>query len=325
MRLRSLSACVALLLVWNGSAPRAWSQATAVAPREQLSQRFESSVEARYDQPYAGTNNPRQQLDLFLPKQRTSNKPLPIVVYVHGGGWVSGSRESYDLAAARLVSTGNYAAASVGYRLSGEAKWPAQIHDCKAAIRWLRGQAKELNLDPDRIGVLGSSAGGHLVTMLGLTADNKLLAGELGEYTSRSNRVSCVVNFCGPSDLTIPLMQGKRAEEDDPAVTGLIGGKIEDRLEVAKEASPLNYVSATAAPFLTAHGSNDQRVNFTNAVRLDAALRQAGASSLLIEITGGGHSMGGGQELAQRVEQFLDLHLRGIAAEISIVPIPTQN
>lgn len=284
-----------------------------------------AKVESRIDQKYAGTDNPFQMLDLYLPKTRSSDKPLPVIVYIHGGGWINGSRKGYANAAMAQAASGNYAAASIGYRLSREAQWPAQIHDCKAAIRWIRGHAKEFNLDPDRIGATGSSAGGHLVTMLGQTAKVKELEGDLGEYTSQPSHVTCVVNFCGPSDLVAPLMQGEAAEKDDPAVSGLIGGSVKDRADVAKAASPLTYVNSQGAPNMTVHGTKDMRVNYDNATKLDAALKKAGVESLLIPITDGGHGINGGPELAKRVQQYFDLHLRGMKTEIETSPIPTQT
>ncbi|MCE9530314.1 MAG: alpha/beta hydrolase [Planctomycetes bacterium] len=316
----TLKSAIVGCLLFAGSA---CAQEKAPSRREAIQKEYGATVEIKFDQPYAGNTNPKQMVDLYLPKKRASEKPLPVVVYIHGGGWSGGDRMGYGSAAARQASSGNYAGVAVGYRLSGEAKWPAQIHDCKAAIRWVRGHAKEYNLDPDRIAVEGGSAGGHLVSLLGLTAGNKELEGNLGEFTKLSSKVTCVVNRCGPTDMTKPLMQGDAALKDDPAVTGLLGGSIKDKLEAAKQASPLTYVTKDAAPFLTAHGSKDLRVNFTNATNIDAALKKAGASSLLIEVTDGGHSIGGGPELEKRVQQFIDMHLRDIKSEIPTTPIPT--
>ncbi len=313
-----------LLVLFLFLTTSAFAQDKAPNPRDAVKQKFDAAVEIRFDQPYAGNMNPRQMLDVYLPKKRSSDKSLPVVVFIHGGGWSGGDRAGYASQAAKQASSGDYAAISVGYRLSGEAKWPAQIHDAKAAIRWVRGHAKELGLDADRIAVMGSSAGGHLVSLLGLTAGNKELEGDVGTFGQFSSKVTCVINLCGPSDLTVPLMQGDAAKKDDPAVTGLIGGSLKDRLEVAKQASPLTYVTKDAAPFLTVHGTKDLRVNFTSAVNLDAALKKAGASSLLIAVTDGGHGIGGGPELERRVQQFIDLHLRAIPGTISTEPIPTQ-
>jgi len=144
----------------------------ATKPAAPPQSRVPEGVELKANLPYAGNDNPWQMVDLYLPKNRTPDKPLPVVVYLHGGGWSGGSRAGGGMAAGYAAS-GNYAGVSVGYRLSAEVKWPARIHDCKAAIRWIRGHAKEYNLDPDRIGVTGTSAGGHLVSLLGLTESVK--------------------------------------------------------------------------------------------------------------------------------------------------------
>ena len=285
--------------------------------------RVPDSVELKADLPYAGNDNPWQAVDLYLPKHRASEKPLPVVVYIHGGGWSGGNRRGGG-AAAGFAASGNYAGVSVGYRLSGEAKWPAQIHDCKAAIRWIRGHAKEYNLDADHIGVTGTSAGGHLVSLLGLTEGVKELEGSIGEFTGESSRVTCVANFCGPQDMASPLMQGDAALKDDPAVSGLLGGSIAEKAAEAKACSPLTYVHAGAPPFLTAHGTKDMRVNFTNATRLHEALTKAGDSSILLAMTDAGHGFGS-PELNKRVQQFFDMHLRGIKAEISPEPIPLPS
>ncbi len=282
--------------------------------------RVSDAVERKADLPYAGNDNPRQALDLYLPKKRSTDKPLPVVVYIHGGGWSGGSRAGGGMAAG-FAASGNYAGISVGYRLSGEAKWPAQIHDCKAAIRWIRGHAKEYNLDPDRIGVTGTSAGGHLVCLLGLTQGVKELEGSIGEFTSLSSRVTCVANYCGPTDMAAPLMQGEAALKDDPAVAGLLGGPIAEKAAEAKASSPLTYVGPGKPPFLTAHGTKDMRVNFTNATKLHEALTKAGNSSILLAMTDAGHGFGS-PELNKRVQQFFDMHLRGIQSEISSEPIP---
>ena len=282
------------------------------------------ALDIHLDLPYAGNDNPRQALDLFLPTKRATDKPLPVIVYIHGGGWSGGSRKGGG-PVSRYVATGNYAGVSVGYRLSSEVKWPAQIHDCKAAVRWIRGHAKEYNLDPDRIGVTGMSAGGHLVSLLGLTGDVKDLDGSIGEFTALSSRVTCVVNFFGPTDMASPLMQGDAALKDDPAVAGLLGGSLKEKAAEAKAASPLTYVHAGAPPFMTVHGTKDMRVNFTNATMLHEALTKAGSPSILLPITDAGHGGFTSSELDHRVQQFYDRHLRGIPAEIAtgaITPDP---
>ena len=292
----------------------------AAKPAAPQPSRVPDSVELKANLPYAGNDNPRQMVDLYLPKKRATDKPLPVVVYIHGGGWSGGTRAGGGMAAG-FAASGNYAGVSVGYRLSGEVKWPAQIHDCKAAIRWIRGHAKEYNLDPDRIGVTGTSAGDHLVSLLGLIDSVKDLEGSIGEFTSLSSKVTCVANYCGPTDMASPLMQGDAALKDDPAVAGLLGGSLKDKAAEAKAASPLTFIHAGAPPFLTAHGTKDMRVNFTNATKLHDALTKSGNSSILLAMTDAGHGFGS-PELNKRVQQFFDMHLRGIQSEISSEPIP---
>jgi len=303
-------------------------RATDAEYRAYLEKRFADTVDIRLNQPYAGNDNPKQQLDIFLPKKPKNGKPVPVIVMIHGGGWSGGDRKGYMGAAVGLAATGKYAAISVGYRLSGEKIWPAQIHDCKAAIRWIRAHAKELNIDADKIGATGGSAGGHLVTLLGLTAGNKELEGEVGENTATSSAITCVINFCGPSDMAAPLMQGEKAKTDDPAVKGLVGGPLKEKADVVKGTSPLTYVSAKAVPIMTVHGTVDERVNFNNAEKLEAALKQAGTVHYLVPMTGVGHGIPIVPELAKRMQQFWDMYLYGEKSEIStaaIEPTPAKK
>jgi acetyl esterase/lipase len=152
------------------------------------------------DIPYVPGGHERQKLDLYLPEVRTADaKALPVIVWVHGGAWLGGSREGCP--AVPYVRRG-YAVASVGYRLSQHAPFPAQVEDCRSAVRWLRAHAKEHGLDPDRFGAWGASAGGHLVALLGTAGD--VTAWDVGEHRDASPRVQCVVDWFGPSDfLTI--------------------------------------------------------------------------------------------------------------------------
>ena len=179
-----------------------WSQDLDAQRKNSQSSAEKNQVELRLDQPYAGNENAKQRVDLYLPKKRNTDKPLPVVALIHGGGWVNGDRLGYAAAAIQFSRTGDYAAVTVGYRLTKEAHWPAQVYDCKAAIRWIRAHAKEFNLDPDKIAVMGSSAGGHLSSLLGTSGDVKVLEGDLGPNTTFSSRVQCVVNLCGPEDFT---------------------------------------------------------------------------------------------------------------------------
>jgi acetyl esterase/lipase len=298
---------------------------TPVDPKQRAREAAENNaVELRLDQPYAGHTNPKQAVDVYLPKQRKTEKPLPVIALIHGGGWVNGDRLGYAAQAIQFARTGDYAAVTVGYRLTGEASWPAQIHDCKAAIRWIRANARALNVDPERIAVWGSSAGGHLSSLLGTSGDVAALEGELGPHTGVSSRVQCVVNLCGPADFTQALMFDKDGQPiwNDDAVSGLLGGAAPDRNAEARAASPVTHVSKDDPPFLTFHGTADQRVAFRHAETLHAALQKAGVPSQLVPITGGGHGSVGHAEVKARGQAFTDRLLRGLDTSVDTTPIP---
>jgi len=282
-----------------------------------------SGIEVLRDLPYADTDNPRQRLDVYLPKARKSETALPIIVFIHGGGWLAGDKGSGQGNLLRFVKTGDYAGISIGYRLTNEAQWPAQIHDCKAAIRWIKAHAKERGLDPGKIAVWGTSAGGHLVSMLGTCGDVKELEGTLGKNLDQDSKVTCVVNYFGPEDFLTMVRQPStidRTKGNDYPEAKLLGGPVPERESVAKEASPVTHISKGDAPFFTAHGTKDPLVPFAQAEELHTALQKAGVPSHLQEMTNGGHGFQS-PVLDERVKQFLDLHLRGMAAEIQTTPI----
>lgn len=280
-------------------------------------------IEALRDLPYAGTDNPRQKLDLYLPKTRKSGKPLPVIVFIHGGGWRGGDKSGGISHLARFVQGGEYAGASIGYRLTDEAQWPAQIHDCKAAIRWIKAHAAEHGLDASRIAVWGTSAGGHLVSHLGTSGDVKALEGTLGSHLDQDSRVTCVVNYFGPENFLTMVRQPSTVDRSgarDYPEALLLGGPVPEREAAAREASPVTHVTPGDAPFFTAHGTQDPLVPYAQAQEIHASLQKAGVPSLLQEMTHGGHGFRS-PELDARVAQFLDLHLRGIQAEIRTPPI----
>ncbi|HEX3656130.1 MAG TPA: alpha/beta hydrolase fold domain-containing protein [Pirellulales bacterium] len=279
--------------------------------------RIPDTIKAELDIPYAATDNPRQRLDLFLPKSPKSDKPLPVVAFIHGGGWKGGDKRAVFGAVIPLVESGEYAGVSIGYRLTGEAIWPAQIYDCKAAVRWLRANAKKYNFDPDRIGVTGGSAGGHLVAMLGTSGGISALEGNLGENTGISSNVACVVDQFGPADL---LTMGERYNRAESPVGKLIGGPVPENKDKARDASPTTFVSSDDPPFLMIHGTNDQVVPFSQSEELLAALRKAGVEAVLIPVEGGGHGNFGTPETSERMRLFFDKHLLG--KEVSISPQP---
>lgn len=262
------------------------------------------------DIPYVNNTNPRQALDLALPPSK-SDKPLPVIAFIHGGAWRAGKKDGGLNRIADLVRSRKYAGISIGYRLSDEAKWPAQIHDCKAAIRWIRGNAKKYNLDPNRIAVYGTSAGGHLVAMLGVSGGVKELEGTLGSHTNQSSRVTAVANYFGPSNLLtmgdFPSKMDHNAANSPESL--LIGGAIQENKEKANAASPLNYVTSDDAPMLLVHGDADPLVPFNQSEILDAALDRAGVHSVLLKVEGGGHGGFRNAQISQRLSRFLAYYL----------------
>jgi len=281
------------------------------------------NVKTIADIPYADNDNPRQKLDLFLPKAPKPDKPLPVVVFIHGGAWRAGNKRGGLRMVTPYVESGDYAGASIAYRLSHEAIWPAQIHDCKAAIRWLKANAKKHNLDPDRIAVWGTSAGGHLVAMLGVSGDVKELEGKIGKNLKFDSRVACVVNWFGPSDLLSMGKYPSRMKHDAPdsPESKLVGGPVQENKPAARSASPVTHVSKGDAPTLTMHGTEDPVVPFNQGERLHEALTKAGVPSVFVKMIGAGHGGFRSPETAPRVKAFIEKHLRAKKVEVSDKPI----
>ena len=254
----------------------------------------------------------RQSLDLFLPENASA--PLPLIVWVHGGAWRAGSKEHNP--ALPLLRDG-YAVASINYRFTDTAIFPAQIQDCKAAIRFLRARAKEHDIDPDRIGVWGASAGGHLVALLGTTADVKELEAGTAENTA-STRVQAVCNWFGPSNfLTVAQQGGDRrtslpvVRRSDSPESQLIGGLVTEKPDKARAASPVTYASKDDAPFLTMHGDRDTVVPVEQSKELHETLVKAGVDSTLHIVEGGGHGQGFDKpEIKAMIREFFAKHLR---------------
>jgi acetyl esterase/lipase len=269
-------------------------------------------VKVEQDIPYAGTQNPRQTLDLLLPRSPKGDKPLPVVVNIHGGAWMQGDKSQGVGAIMPLVAGGDYAGVTINYRLSGEAPWPAQVFDCKAAIRWVRGNAEKYHLDPDRIGLIGGSAGGHLVAMLGTSGGVEALEGDLGAYQGVGSKVRCVVDEYGPSELATMGDPPSSTDHNGPhsPESKLLGGPILKNPDKAKAASPITYVSKDDPPFLIIHGDQDPTVPYDQSERLTRALKASGVDVLLIKVKGGKHGGFRNPEISRRARQFFDKHLR---------------
>ncbi|MCX6910784.1 MAG: alpha/beta hydrolase, partial [Verrucomicrobia bacterium] len=224
---------------------------------------------------YMPGGGPSQSLDLYLQK---SDRPLPLIIWVHGGAWLSGDKRGGPFF--QMLARG-YAVASLNYRLSHQAVFPAQIEDCKAAIRWMRAHAREYNLDPGRFGAWGSSAGGHLVALLGASGGVKSLEGGAGN-PGVSSRVQAVCDWFGPTDFTQmethALTPGKPFNHDatDSPESRLIGGALQENKDKARAANPITYVTPDDPPFLIMHGDRDPLVPHHQSELLAAALKKAG-------------------------------------------------
>lgn len=282
-------------------------------PASETPARLPESVRLEKDIPYAGTKNPRQTLDLLLPKTATgSGKSLPVIVYIHGGGFRSGTKSMGYGPLGSLVASGDYAGATINYRLSGESIWPAQIHDVKAAIRWIRANATKYGLNPDRIAVMGPSAGGHLAAMVGTSGGVAELEGTVGPHASTSSRVRCVVDLFGPTDFLTMNDPPSRIDHNaaDSPESLLIGGALPQHKEAARAASPITYVDRDDPPFLIIHGDKDPLVSISQSERLAQALKAAGVPCAFYRVLGGGHGHFRRPDVELRIKQFLDKHLR---------------
>lgn len=242
-------------------------------------------------------------LDMYLPKNAT--EVLPLIIWIHGGGWRFGDRRlAPELS--RYFAARGFAMASIEYRLSGEAVFPAQVHDVKAAIRWLRAHAEQYGFDAERIGLWGSSAGAHLATLVALTGDKALEADNI-EYPEQSVDVQAVVNGYGPTDFSqmdaqhkaippeaedpesVRVPPGKKTADADSFESLLIGYPINERPNLVQAANPVNYARPEAPPFLILHGLSDAAVPSHQSELLYEALASHHNDVTLYLVKGLGH------------------------------------
>jgi acetyl esterase/lipase len=233
--------------------------------------------------PYAALPGIRPlELDLYLPAE--ADRPVPAVIFLHGGGWRMGSRRMLGPAYARVtpdpfeqVAAAGIAVASVDYRLSGEAQWPVQVHDAKAAVRWLRARGPGEGIDPDRIAAWGESAGAHLALLLGLTESDPDLEGEVG-LLGPPTTVAAVAAWYAPSDLgALPGDLGTDPAAPDTREALLLGAALGSVPQLARQASPISYVRADRSPILLLHGRADRLIPCVQSERLHAALETVGS------------------------------------------------
>jgi acetyl esterase/lipase len=281
--------------------------ATVVVANATVAQKPEvpESVIFEPDVEYANPDGQHLQLDLARPK--SGEGPFPAVVCIHGGGFRAGSRKGYDALCLKLAARG-YVAVTVSYRLAPKYQFPAAVHDTKAAVRWLRANAAKYHIDPERIGVTGGSAGGHLAQFLGVTAGVKRFEGDSGN-PDQSSAVRCVVNVYGPSDFTKSYGKSVDAAEVLPL---FLGGNLEQARRRHIEASPLYWVTPDAAPTLCIHGTDDKYVAHEQAVWLVEKLKASAVEAELLTLEGAGHGFKGkdAERADQALFEFFNRHLK---------------
>ncbi|QGJ69189.1 Carboxylesterase type B [Planctomycetales bacterium 10988] len=271
--------------------------------------RMLAGIEAHRDMPYVTNGHERHKLDLFLPEN--TKEPLPLLIWIHGGGWQNGSKDGCPPLRKGYVQAG-YAVASINYRLSGHATFPAQIEDCKAAIRWLRAHAKKYHLDPERFGVWGSSAGGHLVALVGTSGDVKKF--DVGEHLDQSSRVQAVCDYYGPTDFKVFVTTPRYERHASPTSpeSKLVGGEVLKNMDQVKAINPITYVSQDDPPFLIVHGDKDGTVPINQSELLYEALKESGNVVHFHTIHGAGHGRPGfdAPEIENMVREFFATKLK---------------
>jgi acetyl esterase/lipase len=248
------------------------------------------------------------------------------LIWIHGGGWLGGSKS--EMPFLNQLNRG-YVLASIEYRFSSKALFPAQIQDCQAAIRWLRANAKKYHIDPDHIGVGGGSAGGHLAALIGTSGGKKAFP-PIGGNKDQSDRVQAVCDIYGPSDFWTVV---KQDEEDknvknifkwnngDP-YSKLIGAKLGVDKEKCDAVSPVHYVSKDNPPFLILHGDRDTLVPYAQSVELTDLLTKAGVTVTLQRLPGAGHGgpSFGLPSVAKLTTDFFDKYMKGVDVKIEALP-----
>ena len=263
---------------------------------------FEKNIE------YSNPDDQHLQLNMARPKEGTG--PFPAVICIHGGGFRAGTRESFNGLCLQLAERG-YVAVTVSYRLAPKYQFPAAVYDVKAAVRWMRANAEKYQIDPDRIGTTGGSAGGHLAQFLGVTSGVKKFEGD-GGNAEYSSSVKCVVNFYGPSDFTKSYDASVDAKDVLPL---FLGGNLEQERHRHIESSPLYWVTPEAAPTLFVHGTKDAYVAHEQAGWIVERMKAADVEATLMTIEDGDHGFRtSSPEVKEKIEnarfKFFEKHLK---------------
>jgi acetyl esterase/lipase len=292
----------------------------------QAEAKLPAGVKLERDISYIPNGDEAQRLDIYLP-EKASEKPLPLVVHIHGGGWKGGNK--FPCAFAPMANRG-YVVASIEYRFSQKALFPAQIQDCQAAIRWLRANAKTYNIDPEHVGVVGGSAGGHLSALVA-TAGGKDAFPKIGGNDDQSDRVQCVIDIFGPTNFATVMEQAENDKNvknifafntpSDP-YSSLIGVGLDEDKATTDAASPVTYVSEDNPPTLILHGTHDTLVPYAQSEELAAALKAKSVPVWLQTLPGSGHGGGGfgKPQIQELMQNFFEKYLKGAEIEIQLVP-----
>jgi acetyl esterase/lipase len=320
---------VLLCLIGSSASNRPW--ATPTFAQEKTETRPKPKAELppgitwEFDVPYVPDGDAAQRLDIYYPEQQPEGG-LPLIVHIHGGGWMGGSKYPCD---ARRMTAEGYVVASVEYRFSQKAKFPAQIQDCQAAIRWLRANADRYHIDPEKVGVVGGSAGGHLAALVGVTGNKKIFPA-IGGNEGMSDAVRCVCDIFGPKNFASVMEQAENDKNvrnvfkfntpSDP-YSELIGAKLSDKEKTAA-VSPVTYVDKDSPPTLILHGTHDALVPFAQSEEFEAAMKKSGAAVWLQRFPGAGHGGGsfGKSSVVLLMKNFFDKYLKDADVPIVLVP-----
>jgi len=291
---------VALLLLFSGG--------IFIFARAQAYPEPPATLTLKRDVCYATVDGQPQYMDIVTPKVAKDKNPFPVVLCIHGGGWAAGHKRDM-LGCAFLLSQLGFVTASIDYRLVPHAHFPAQVEDAKAAVRYLRRNAAELNIDPKRIGAIGSSAGGHLALFLGTTDNTEPVLSSDTIQPQVSSSVKAVVSMAGPTSLVLSL-----PADAEKIAQRFIGKSRAESPESFATASPVNYLSSDDAPILMIHGSKDELVPYNQATTMLELCKKVGVDAELITIEGGGHGGGGNQAdwnaSIVKMAEFLKKHLQ---------------
>ncbi len=294
------------------------------------------------DMPYASTNDPDQKLDLYLPDE--SDGPFPLIIFVHGGGWVMGGRRKNTMPGVFKVMSQGYAMATIEYRLAPAVHWPAPLEDVRTAIRFLRANAARFNLDPNKFAIMGNSAGGHLANMVAALDGRNIMRGEHLGYPDVDDSVQCLISVFSPTDLykidmddwfTLFLAERQHgnividADSQDPAEKNhniMLGFVARENAAGAANASPINYITKNFPPAYYLHGLRDQIVPYTQSLsmwrKVNMVCGKDHAKLELFPEAMHGDKLMKTDDVINRILDFVDAHLWN--GEHARIPLPPK-